>query len=992
MLVNEDRMNLRFTFWCLVVCAVVGLTASADAQTPSRRTRRAGQMTPAASTTQQLTSDVRARLAKVDTVGLPWIDNMESPGLWTADGFWHWQLLPEKIQVLNPEINPTLVTLPDDGHLPVAHSGNALWWFGEASTGTFIGSDFDRTQYPKSGGYSQQAQVGSMISPAINLKGTTRALLKFWSWWEIEAFESHSFDIMHVDVTTDTAGSWTPLGGGVLNPVDNSFGLEYVAYTSGGLGVPGRWIEQAFDLSEYANSVVYIRFQFNSGDADYNGFRGWLIDDVSVTGDTVGAPVLSSLSPRFAVANESIELTGTNLVNGASVYVDNTLIQPYATSVQDFGRLVFAAPALPGIHSVYVVNPDGKTSNLLARSLTISDSLAPKIDSIDPDSALAGTAPPILITGSNFSVGARVLIGGLPAPKPVVSSPATITSNVPLGLLPGTYNVEVINPDSLRSLLPLSFRVLPNGIVITPLGDQLVGHPQPIRINPPGGTANYPTASVYYRVGGLLTYDTLKVIPDSAGFRVDFPASAITPRGVEYWVMMQSLTGAVLTYPPVNPAYTPAVFPVSMPVLRSPVTLTPESYQMISAPLILDYPGPLVQLSDDFGPYSAGGWKLYRWHGDAYAEPPVLRDDFLPGNGFWLATANETAFNFRGATSVPSVAPFSVPVDTGWNQIGNPFAFPVSWSTVGQVNCSVWGGGPYAYDGVEYQISQVLAPFQAAFVYVKSGPGALSFYPIDVSVLGKGVERQSPAAGEFFVRVGAEVEGTPYGDRYNRIGFKSLASESVDAYDSPKPPAIGKGVELSIMENGVSYLEDFKPLNDRGQSWFVALRGRGVEGKAQISLEATGNLPPGFEIHVLDLIGENAVPVASGSFDASIPERGMAHYYKIIIGTADYADSQRDGIPLQPMEFALHQNYPNPFNPETRIAYSLGSRSDVTLEIYSSLGQMVRTLVRGEQTTGAYTVSWDGRSDAGRPVASGVYFSRLRAGEFTAVRKLMLIR
>jgi hypothetical protein len=236
------------------------------------------------------------------------------------------------------------------------------------------------------------------------------------------------------------------------------------------------------------------------------------------------------------------------------------------------------------------------------------------------------------------------------------------------------------------------------------------------------------------------------------------------------------------------------------------------------------------------------------------------------------------------------------------------------------------------------------------------------------------------------------VDGTPYSDSYNRVGFKQAATAAADRLDAPKPPAIGNGVELSIMENQVPYLEDFKPLDGDGQSWVFGVRGRGVEGKARISLEQSGALPTGFEIHVLDLLEQNAVPVGGGAFESTLLPDGRMHYYKIIVGSSAFAAAQGEGIPLEPVSFALHQNYPNPFNPETRISYDLGSLSDVTLEIYSSLGQLVRTIVRGQQTTGSYVVSWDGRSDAGMPVASGVYLTRLRAGEFTAVRKIMLIR
>ncbi len=93
-----------------------------------------------------------------------------------------------------------------------------------------------------------------------------------------------------------------------------------------------------------------------------------------------------------------------------------------------------------------------------------------------------------------------------------------------------------------------------------------------------------------------------------------------------------------------------------------------------------------------------------------------------------------------------------------------------------------------------------------------------------------------------------------------------------------------------------------------------------------------------------------------------------------------------------PQQFELLQNYPNPFNPETAISYRLPAVSQVQLEIYNPIGQRVRTLVNRRQAAGRYTVQWDGRNDAGQPVASGVYIYQLKAGErFVQSRKMVLL-
>ena len=98
-----------------------------------------------------------------------------------------------------------------------------------------------------------------------------------------------------------------------------------------------------------------------------------------------------------------------------------------------------------------------------------------------------------------------------------------------------------------------------------------------------------------------------------------------------------------------------------------------------------------------------------------------------------------------------------------------------------------------------------------------------------------------------------------------------------------------------------------------------------------------------------------------------------------------------------PLETALLPNYPNPFNPETWIPYHLGKPAEVTLTIYSTNGQLVRTLALGHQAAGVYesksrAAYWDGRNTMGERVASGVYFYMFTAGNFTATGKMLIMK
>jgi hypothetical protein len=98
-----------------------------------------------------------------------------------------------------------------------------------------------------------------------------------------------------------------------------------------------------------------------------------------------------------------------------------------------------------------------------------------------------------------------------------------------------------------------------------------------------------------------------------------------------------------------------------------------------------------------------------------------------------------------------------------------------------------------------------------------------------------------------------------------------------------------------------------------------------------------------------------------------------------------------------PKAFALMQNYPNPFNPETWIPYQLTGPADVSISIYNVNGQMVRQLDLGSKLPGHYTdksraAYWDGKNKAGEEIASGLYFYSIVAGDFSAIRRMVVRR
>ncbi len=144
------------------------------------------------------------------------------------------------------------------------------------------------------------------------------------------------------------------------------------------------------------------------------------------------------------------------------------------------------------------------------------------------------------------------------------------------------------------------------------------------------------------------------------------------------------------------------------------------------------------------------------------------------------------------------------------------------------------------------------------------------------------------------------------------------------------------------------------------------------------------------------------------SFLDETAQTGKSYWY--VIEAVDFAGNTERCDPIQvmflpqsqvrslmPVETRLLQNYPNPFNPETWIPFQLAQDADVTIYIYDIHGQIIRTIKLGNLKAGYYdnrhqAACWDGRSNTGETVSSGLYFYLLTAENFAAIRKMVIMK
>ncbi|RMH97292.1 MAG: choice-of-anchor D domain-containing protein [Calditrichaeota bacterium] len=516
-------------------------------------------------------------------------------------------------------------------------------------------------------------------------------------------------------------------------------------------------------------------------------------------------------------------------------------------------------------------------------------------------------------------------------------------------------------------------------------------------------------AQFFYRRGGESAYQSGIMVFVGQTYTGTIPSEYVTLRGVEYYLRFSD-GRLTVTFPAIDPENHPAVLAVGAEQFSPPITLAPRTYRMISIPAELADPTVAALLQDDYGEYDTRRWRLFRWRAglQAYAEFPHINEPFTPGRAFWLITRDGEAFDVENATSMNTAEGYTITLSPGWNQIGNPFPFPVAW---GDVTNSQLVQAPVGWDGQEYQYNQaLLQPWEGYFVFnPRENDVPLTVPPRES---GGTFARAFPeeAVGEgFLVQLAAVGHTSHRRDTQNFVGMLPGAAPGLDPGDWREAPPIGDYLRISLLREEIPLAGDFTSPSPEGAYWDIQMTTTGEAEWVDITFtgitdESAGMppeavLPPEFRLYLLDRERQIVVPVRQGRARVWMAAAPAVRRLRLIVGTEAFAGQHSEGIPLTPVQFALEQNYPNPFNPATTIPYRLAERSRVKLEIYDLLGRRVRTLVQAVEATGAHRQTWDGRDDRGHPVASGIYIYRLEAepvgapgAGFRQARKLVLLR
>jgi hypothetical protein len=360
----------------------------------------------------------------------------------------------------------------------------------------------------------------------------------------------------------------------------------------------------------------------------------------------------------------------------------------------------------------------------------------------------------------------------------------------------------------------------------------------------------------------------------------------------------------------------------------------PWHWSMVSVPLATANPSRTALFANSVSMFGFAG---------TYVESA----GFVPGSGYWL---NMGQAEFTGTLQGQAFADSQLAVElpSHWSMVGSgmvPIDVPLL-KTIFPNLVSVYG-----FDG-GYRQAAVMQPGRAYWVNLSS-PGTL-----DLSGRVAGVPPQKASAAPPVAVAGAAL----WAEGLGGAQVVELGVTSAQVAQLPPPPPAGLFDVRVLLGQGIESLQ--VPAGEG--SWPIRLQG-GVE---QLRWRVPAGSAWELEVNgvVVPLAGQGQVAVA---------------------GLSQVILRQRSTLPQTTV---LHTCYPNPFNPSTTLRYDLAQSADIRLRVHSVSGQLVREWVVASQAPGSYQVEWDGRDAAGLAVGNGVYLCELRAGDFRAVTRLMLVK
>jgi hypothetical protein len=566
----------------------------------------------------------------------------------------------------------------------------------------------------------------------------------------------------------------------------------------------------------------------------------------------------------------------------------------------------------------------------------------------------------------------------------------------------------------VSGIVPAVMDVVPPVILHSPVPLAAAGAAVTIQADIEDEVAGVDSAVLHYREGGLTAFKTRRM-DQTAGttYEAEIPASAMTERGLVYYIEATDARGNVATVPAHAPDSLQNL-PVYFAALVSDLNIPSRQYRMFSLPGTPTSGDPDSILVDDYGAYDRTAWRVGRWNPadscttGCYDEYPDIVD-FAPGRAYWLVLESSRMFDFSGiSTDVSRPAP--IHIEKGWNQIGTPYAFGTSWAygwieyagdrytfgtehVVGNDTIMV-ENNLIAYDGAYQSFQTSLGAWVGYWVYNASTvevdiafpPRILSAPSFKAPIAEENIEALFGIEVSWPGPDGGTVENTCY------AGLAGDARDGWDRHDLHSPPPLDGQAGAAMERRGWGrlsgrYMADIRSLSGDGKTWVITIESP-EHIYAGVRVESLGELPAGWNAALYDRARGIKVTDLSQPLTVHVPGRAQV---ELAVGTDGFiaGEETESNLHLRTQVLSL---MPNPFSEDLTVSFYLSSPQRVSVDIFNIEGARIASLADEVLGAGVHSRTWNGRTSSGHAAASGVYFMKIEAGGLQSTSKVIKLK